>query len=68
MEPLNCGSFLDKIYRRLHENVLEVSLKIVYERIWDFRQEEQATLNARLNLFYVPVFMHSDLHRLVQLH
>ena len=30
-EPLNCGSFLDKIYLRLQENVLEISLKIVYE-------------------------------------
>ena len=35
-EPLNCGSFVDKIYLRLHENVLEISLKIVYERIWAF--------------------------------
>ena len=32
-EPLNCGSFVDKIYLRLHENVLEMSLKIVDERI-----------------------------------
>ena len=32
-EPLNCGSFLDTIYLRLHENALEISLKIVYERI-----------------------------------
>ena len=32
-EPLNCGSFLDKIYLRLHENVLEISWRIVYERI-----------------------------------
>ena len=28
-EPLNCGSFVDKIYLRLFENVLEISLKIV---------------------------------------
>ena len=32
-EPLNSGSFLDNIYLTLHENVLEISLKIVYERI-----------------------------------
>ena len=32
-EPLNCGSFLDTIYLRLRENVLGISLKIVYERI-----------------------------------
>ena len=32
-EPLYRGSFLDKIYLRLHENVLEISLKIVYEII-----------------------------------
>ena len=32
-KPLNSGSFLDRIYPRLHENVLEISLKIVYERI-----------------------------------
>ena len=32
-EPLNFGSFLDKIYLRLHENVLEIALKIVYEGI-----------------------------------
>ena len=29
MGPLNCGSFLDKIYLRLYENVHEISLKIV---------------------------------------
>ena len=33
LEPLNCGSFLDKIYLWLHENVLEISLKIVFEKI-----------------------------------
>ena len=33
LEPLINGSFLDKIYLRLYENVLEISLKIVYERI-----------------------------------
>ena len=27
--PLNCGSFLDKIFLILHENVLDISLKIV---------------------------------------
>ena len=32
-EPLNCRSFLDKIILSLHENALEISLKIVYERI-----------------------------------
>ena len=32
-EPLNCGSFLDKIYLRLHENMLGISLKTVYEKI-----------------------------------
>ena len=32
-EPLNCGSFVDKIYLRLNEHVFEISLKIVYERI-----------------------------------
>ena len=26
-EPLNCGSFLEKVYLRLHKNVLEISLK-----------------------------------------
>ena len=36
-EPLNCGSFLDKIYMWLHENVLEISLKIVNERIQAFK-------------------------------
>ena len=36
-EPLNCGSFMDKIYLRLHENVLEISLKnSLQERIWLF--------------------------------
>ena len=35
-EPLNFGSFLDKIYLRLHENVPEISLNIVFERIWAF--------------------------------
>ena len=35
--PVNCGSFLDKVYLRLYENVLEISLKIVlreYEHFW----------------------------------
>ena len=32
-EPLKCVSFLDTNYLRLHENVLEISLKIAYERI-----------------------------------
>ena len=32
-ESLTYGSFLNKIYLRLHENVLELSLKIVRERI-----------------------------------
>ena len=32
-EPLNCGSFLDRFYLRLHENVVEIALKIVNERI-----------------------------------
>ena len=32
-EPLNCDSFFEKIYLRLQENVLEISLKIVYKRI-----------------------------------
>ena len=36
-EPLNCGSFLEKVYPRLHENVLEISLKIVHERIQAFK-------------------------------
>ena len=31
-ELLNYGSFLDNIYLRLHENVIEIYL-IVYERI-----------------------------------
>ena len=33
LEPLNCGSRLEKIYLRLHENVLSISLKIVYKRL-----------------------------------
>ena len=32
-EPLNYGSFLEKVYLRLHENVLKIPLKITYERI-----------------------------------
>ena len=32
-EPLNRGSFLENVYLRLHKNVLEISLKIVYEKI-----------------------------------
>ena len=32
-EPLNCCSFLEKVYLRLHENVLKISLKIVYKKI-----------------------------------
>ena len=35
-EPLNCSSFLDKIYLRLHENAVEISLQIANERIWAF--------------------------------
>ena len=32
-EPLDGGLFLDRIYLRLYEDMLEISLKIVYERI-----------------------------------
>ena len=32
-EPLNNGSFLEKINLKIHENVLESSLEIAYERI-----------------------------------
>ena len=32
-EPLNNGSFLEKVYLRLYENVHKISLKIAYERI-----------------------------------
>ena len=28
LETVNCGSFLEKVYLRLHENVLEICLKI----------------------------------------
>ena len=38
-EPLNCGAFLDESYLRLHENVLEISLKIVYKRIEAFKSK-----------------------------
>ena len=36
-EPLNRSSFLENVYLRLHKNVLEISLKIVYERIYAFK-------------------------------
>ena len=36
-EPLNCGSFWEKVYLRLHENMIEISLKIVNERIYAFQ-------------------------------
>ena len=42
-EYLNCGSFLDKIYLRLHENVLKISLKKFTREYEHFRPEEQAT-------------------------
>ena len=32
-DPLNYGSFLDKIYPRLNLYVVIISLKIVYDRI-----------------------------------
>ena len=32
-ELLNCGVFLDEVYRRLHEKCHENSLKIVYDKI-----------------------------------
>ena len=44
-KPLNCGSILDKIYHRLHENVLVISLKIVNERK-HLRPEVQATTST----------------------
>ena len=31
-EPTNFGSFLEKVYLRLLENVLDIFLKIVYEK------------------------------------
>ena len=35
-EPLVSSSFLDKIYLGLHENVFEISFKMVYEKILAF--------------------------------
>ena len=32
-EPIDCVSILEKVYLRLHQNVLEISLKIVNEKI-----------------------------------
>ena len=43
---LNYSSLLDKIYLRLHENVFEISVKIVYEKIRAFGPEAQATLSS----------------------
>ena len=44
-EPLYCGSFLDKIYHRLDENVLEIPLNCSFTREYEyFRPEVQATL------------------------
>ena len=52
-EPLNCGSFFEKIYLRLHENVLKNSLKIVYERIKAFQTRGRSYLNeCRLLLIF----------------
>ena len=33
-EPHNCGIFLEKVYLRINENMHEISVKIVYERIF----------------------------------
>ena len=52
-EPINCGSFLEKDYLRLHENVLEISLKIVYERIYAFTTRGTSYLTC--NSTIVPV-------------
>ena len=38
----------DQICLRIHENALKIYLKIVYERIWDFLPEAQATLNLKV--------------------
>ena len=45
---MNSGLFLEKVYLRLHENVLKISLKVVYERI--LRPEVQASLTY-INIF-----------------
>ena len=50
-EPLNCCSFLDKIYYKLHENELEISLKIVYERIWAFKTRGTSQLKVIRHVF-----------------
>ena len=50
-ESLNCGSILDKIYLRLNENVLEISLKWFTTEYDHLRPEVQATLMQFLEVF-----------------
>ena len=52
-EPLNCGSYFEKVFLRLHLNVLEISLKIVYEKIYAFKSRGTSYLNVDLKkIFY----------------
>ena len=63
-EPLNCGSFLEKVYLRFHENMLEISLKLLMREYKHLRPEVQATLkrNAEfllriLHLYIVCIYL-----------
>ena len=60
-----CGSFLDKIYLRLHENVLESSLKILYERIWAFLTRGTSHLKSKFLVYKVLPFFSDTLWKSV---
>ena len=62
-QPPNCGSFLEKLYLRLHENVLEISLKIFYEKYKHLRPEVQATLMLSYYFRYTQYFYYTPVFR-----
>ena len=45
-EPLNCGSYFEKMYLWLYENVLDISLKRFAREYEHFRPEVQTTLKT----------------------
>ena len=54
----------DKIYLRLHENVLEISLKIVYEKIWAFQTRGTSHLNITIFVLFhfVRLMKYTEAH------
>ena len=57
-EPLNCCSFLEKVYLRLHKNVLGIFFKYFTRECQHLRPEVQAILHQlTINMHSYIIFV-----------